>query len=199
MTESQCEHKIKRVIQEPMFTQIDKDFCVELGFEVVDTPDAFPMVDEQTLVYGIHMELRTYYLALATLPTAFIGGGLDEWDRVIDFDPSLKEFVGPISKMDATYTKYPFPDMNYIFSSTTMYWRKGVDANQIPRGPKASLPESSHTSKQTSDIAEALEGLKLSEQASEEKTSETESSKHPEKPVEQKNGHKESKPPTTEE
>lgn len=198
MTESQCEHKIKRVIQEPMFTQIDKDFCVELGFQVADTPDAFPMVDEQTLVYGIHMELRTYYLALATLPTAFIGGGLNEWERVIDFDPSLKEFIGPISKMDATYTKYPFPDMNYIFSSTTMYWRKGDDAPKIPSSRKAALSESPQASKQTSDIAEALEGLKLSEQASEENSSEPESSKPTEKPTELE-GSKESKPLTTEE
>ncbi|KAJ4415525.1 hypothetical protein N0V85_002688 [Neurospora sp. IMI 360204] len=195
--ESQCEHKIKRVIQEPMFTQIDKDFCVELGFQVADTPDAFPMVDEQTLVYGIHMELRTYYLALATLPTAFIGGGLNEWERVVDFDPSLKEFIGPISKMDATYTKYPFPDMNYIFSSTTMYWRKGDDAPKIPSSRKAALSESPQASKQTSDIAEALEGLKLSEQASEENSSEPEPSK-PEKPTELE-GSKESKPLTTEE
>lgn len=198
MTESHCQHKIKRVIQEPMFTQIDRDFCVELGFEVVDTPDAFPMVDEQTLVYGIHMELRTYHLALATLPTAFIGGGLDEWERVIDFDPSLKEFVGPISKMDATYTKYPFPDMNYIFSSTTMYWQKGDETSRSPSSPKISLSGSPQASKQTSDIAEALEGLKLSEEASEEKASETESTKHPEKPMDP-NRLTGSKPPTTEE
>ncbi|KAK3955720.1 hypothetical protein QBC32DRAFT_22841 [Pseudoneurospora amorphoporcata] len=182
--ESQCEHRIKRVVQEPMFTQVDKDFCVDLGFEVVDTPAAFPMVDEQTLVYGIHMELRTYYLALATLPTAFIGGGLDEWERVVDFDPSLKEFVGPIFTMDATYTKYPFPDMNFIFSSTTIYWRKGDGANKIPSSSKAFLPERSQASKQTSDIAEALEGLALSEQALQGRESELESSTPQEKPVE---------------
>ncbi|EGO52112.1 hypothetical protein NEUTE1DRAFT_90058 [Neurospora tetrasperma FGSC 2508] len=196
--ESQCDHKIKRVIQEPMFTQIDKDFCVELGFEVADTPDAFSMVDEHTLVYGIHMELRTYYLALATLPATFIGGGLEEWEKVVDFDPSLNEFIGPISKMDATYTKYPFPDMNYIFSSTTMYWRKGDDAPNIPGSPKTSLQETSQASKQASDVIEALEGLKLSQQASEEKEPDTESSKHPEKLVEPISGRK-SKPPTTEE
>lgn len=176
-----------------MFTQIDKDFCVELGFEVVDTPDAFPMVDEKTLVYGIHMELRTYFLALATLPTAFIGGGLDEWERVIDFDPSLKEFVAPIAKMDATYTKYPFPDMTYIFSSTTMYWRKGDEASKMPSSPKASLSESTEASKETSDIAEALEGLKLSE-----KRSRTESVEHPEQPMEPTES-EQSKPLTTEE
>lgn len=160
-----------------MFTQIDKDFCVKLGFEVVDTPDAFPMVDEQTLIYGIHMELRTYFLALATLPTVFIGGGLDEWERVVDFEPSLKEFIGPIAEMDATYTNYPFPDMNYIFSSTTMYWRKRNDILKIASTPEASLPANTEISKQTSDIAEVLEGLKLSEQASTEKTPEPESHK----------------------
>lgn len=194
--ESQFKHKIKRVVQEPMFTQLDKDICVELGFEVVDTPDAFPMVDEQTLVYGIHMELHTYYLALATFPSVFIGGGLDEWERVVDFEPSLKKFIGPIAEMDATYTKYPFPDMNYIFSSTTMYWRKGHNAPQLTSNPKASLPANPEASKQTLDIAEALESLKLSEQVSDVKASEPECFKHTETTMESEasNG---SKPPTT--
>jgi hypothetical protein len=129
--ESQSGHEIRCIIQEPGFTQIDKEFCAELGFEVVETPDAFSMVDANTLVFGIHMELRTYHQALATLPGIFIGAGLDEWEMVKEFDPGMRHLLEPISNMDATYDKHPFPDLNYMFSSTVVYWRRDV-GNQSP-------------------------------------------------------------------
>jgi hypothetical protein len=98
----------------------------------VETPDAFSLVDANTLVFGIHMELRTYHQALARLPGVFIGAGLNEWERVIDFDPDVRGLVGPISKMDATYARYSFPDMNYMFSGTTLYWRRNIEESCSP-------------------------------------------------------------------
>ena len=110
-------------MQEPGFTQVDKEFCAELGFEVVDTPGAFTMVDSTTLVFGIHMELQTYAEALATLPGIFIGSGLDEWDKLMNVTPDLPG-LGPMRKMDAMYEKFAFPDFNYMFYGTTVYWRR---------------------------------------------------------------------------
>ncbi|KAK3372313.1 hypothetical protein B0H63DRAFT_484327 [Podospora didyma] len=129
---SQSCQEIKCIIQEPGFTQTDKDFCAELGLEVAETPGAFPMVDASTLVFGIHMELRTYHQALANLPAIFIGAGLDEWKKVIDFEPGIQDLLRSISEMDATYNKYSFPDLNYMFSSTTVYWRKSEEV-EVPK------------------------------------------------------------------
>jgi hypothetical protein len=91
--------------------------------EVVESPAAFSMVNAGTLVYGIHMELRTYAQALTTLPAIFIGAGLSEWEALMDVDPIGLESM---RKMDAAYKKYRFPDLNYMFHGTTMYWRDGV-------------------------------------------------------------------------
>ncbi|KAK0632938.1 hypothetical protein B0T14DRAFT_560576 [Immersiella caudata] len=121
--ESQSGRRIKRIVQEPGFTQVDKEFCGELGFDVVDTPGAFTMVDSTTLVFGIHMELQTYAEALATLPGIFIGSGLDEWEKLMNVTPDLPG-LGPMREMDAMYEKFAFPDLNYMFYGTTVYWRR---------------------------------------------------------------------------
>jgi len=131
--ESQSGHKIKCIVQEPSFTNVDKLFCNDLGMEVVESPAAFSMVDADTLVYGIHMELQTYAQALTTLPAIFIGASLSEWEALMDVDPSGLEFM---RKMDTTYKNYRFPDLNYMFHGTTMYWREGVPPsnNKEPEG-----------------------------------------------------------------
>ncbi len=126
----------KRIIQEPGFTDIDENFCKELGFEVVQSPHAFAEVDSETLVFGIHMELQTYAQALTTLPAIFIGAGLDEWEKLMDFNPELQG-VDPIREMDGTYEKFSFPDLDHIFYGTTIYWRKA----SVP--PKATTKEGS--------------------------------------------------------
>jgi len=81
------------------------------------------MVDGNTLVFGIHMELQTYTQALVTLPAIFVGAGLDEWEKLIDFRPDL-EGIDPIRQMDNTYDKFTFPDLDYMFYGTTIYWKK---------------------------------------------------------------------------
>lgn len=82
------------------------------------------MVDGNTLVFGIHMELQTYAQALVTLPAVFIGAGLDEWEKLMNFNPDL-ESAAPIRQMDSTYDKFTFPDLDYLFYGTTIYWKKG--------------------------------------------------------------------------
>lgn len=111
---------------------MDKLFCSELGLEVVETPTAFSMVDAETLVFGIHMELQTYAQALATLPAIFIGAGLSEWESLMDSNP---EGLKPIREMNAMCNSYLFPDLNYMFYGTTMYWRVITDQEK----PRASV------------------------------------------------------------
>jgi hypothetical protein len=135
LIETQLGRKIRCIIQEPGFTEVDKQFCQDdFGFLVVETPEAFSMVDESTLVFGIHMELQTYSQALCTtssLPTVFIGAGLDEWDKLMDVDPELPGLKA-IREMDRTYDKFSFPDINYMFHGTTIYWKKAGDSPSEP-------------------------------------------------------------------
>ncbi|KAK3330711.1 hypothetical protein B0H66DRAFT_72733 [Apodospora peruviana] len=131
MIGSHGHQKIKRIIQEPAFTQTDNVFCARLGLEVVETPAAFSIVDPNTLLFGIHMELPTYHEALKTLPGVFVGVGLGEWESLVDFDPQTRSLLGPFTEMDATYDKFGFPDLNYIFFGTTIYWRKMEGPNRV--------------------------------------------------------------------
>jgi len=124
LAESKSKQKIKCIIQEPAFTPVDMEFCTHQGLEVAESPAAFSMVDENTLLFGIHIELPTYHEALLTLPGIFIGVGLGEWDSLGDFDKTNRSLLSPFIQMDSTYDKFDFPDLNYIFFGTTIYWRK---------------------------------------------------------------------------
>lgn len=115
--------KIRCIIQEPSFTEVDKQVCRHLGFEVAESPDAFSLVDANTLLFGIHMELPTYYEALHTLPSIFIGTDLGSWEKLMDFDPTAPE-VASLQKIHNAYDKHPFPDLNYMFYGTTIYSRR---------------------------------------------------------------------------
>ncbi|KAK4247716.1 hypothetical protein C7999DRAFT_14306 [Corynascus novoguineensis] len=116
---------IKCVVQEPRFTSIDKEFCARLGLEVAESPDGFSLVDENTLLFGIHMELDIYNQALATLPAIYVGASLEEWERVVDHGSSTESPLAAYVKMDQNFDKYPFPDIDYMFSSTVIYWKRG--------------------------------------------------------------------------
>lgn len=89
------------------------------------------MVDSTTLVFGIHMELQTYADALATLPGIFIGSGLEEWEKLMNVGPDLPG-LGTMREMDAIYDKFSFPDLNFIFYGTTVYWRRRSNDNTDP-------------------------------------------------------------------
>ncbi|GAB1311514.1 hypothetical protein MFIFM68171_01724 [Madurella fahalii] len=115
---------IRCVVQEPRFTQRDKEFCARLGLEVVDDPGAFALVDGNTLLFGIHMELDIYNQALTVLPGIYVGASLQEWEKVVDHSPQSEDPLAAFTVMDATYASYTFPDLDYMFSSTIMYCRR---------------------------------------------------------------------------
>ncbi|KAL2136463.1 hypothetical protein VTI74DRAFT_3482 [Chaetomium olivicolor] len=110
---------IKCVVQEPRFTRQDKDFCAKLGLEVLQSPAGFSFVDENTLVFGIHMELEIYNQALTKLPAIFVGASLQEWERVVNDDPNTEGPLAAFSKMEVAYDKYAFPDLEYMFSTSS--------------------------------------------------------------------------------
>lgn len=121
--------KVQCYIQEPRFTKIDKEFCHDLDMDVVDSPDGFSIVDEQTILFGIHMELDIYNQALASqLPAVYIGSSLQEWENILgqyyDGKRQIKNRLTAFREMDKTYHKFEFPDFENMFSSTVMYWKK---------------------------------------------------------------------------
>jgi hypothetical protein len=51
---------IEVVLQDPQFTELDKEFLGELGYKVVDDPEAFKSITEDGLVYAIHCYVDVY-------------------------------------------------------------------------------------------------------------------------------------------
>ena len=65
--------------QDPVYTDLDKDFLSSIGVEAVDHPEAFLNGDETTLVYGLSGYTFFYNLiSRRPWPAALITDGL-EW------------------------------------------------------------------------------------------------------------------------
>lgn len=85
-TVSLLEHRqktsIKCFFQEPVFSPNDADFIRQLGHSVVDTPAGFELIDESTLVYGVHLYRQVYSQAIGkAIPAVFVGTGYNVWDK----------------------------------------------------------------------------------------------------------------------
>ncbi|KAK0664501.1 hypothetical protein QBC41DRAFT_259211, partial [Cercophora samala] len=120
----ETQQEIKCYIQEPRFTQIDKEMCSKLDLEAVDSPGGFDLVDENTLLFAIHLELEICNLAMKkSLPAVFIGTGLDEWLRVVDGTKERPGHLHRFFELEGDHRKLTFPDLDYIFSSTSIYLR----------------------------------------------------------------------------
>ncbi|CAN8099895.1 unnamed protein product [Discula destructiva] len=118
--------KIECLYQEPRFTQPDKEFIASLGGKVVESPASYALVDDRTMVYGVHLYRDIWAAALErSLPGVFIGTGWDVWE---DTGAGASGDFDCIREMDAspTFDKIPFPqdDDPGSFSSTCIYWRR---------------------------------------------------------------------------
>lgn len=73
---------MKRITQEPVLTPNDEAFLNDqLSHEVVASPKAFGMVDEKTLLFGVHLYRPVYAAALKKcLPGILVGTAADVWD-----------------------------------------------------------------------------------------------------------------------
>lgn len=70
--------------QEPRFTPNDTEFLTNLGHQVVESPIAFEAVDEDTLVFAVHMYRPIYEATLEKAsPAMFVGTGWDVWDEYV--------------------------------------------------------------------------------------------------------------------
>jgi hypothetical protein len=114
--------------QEPVFSAVDKEFLQSLGHTVVESPDAYQLVDSSTLLFGNHLYRSIYEEALSRcLPRMFVGTGGDSiWDGP-DWKP---EDFPHMRKMQRTFWNVPFPDdgTHATFYSTHFYWDLGSKA-----------------------------------------------------------------------
>ncbi|ROV88413.1 hypothetical protein VSDG_09223 [Cytospora chrysosperma] len=112
--------------QEPRFAQPDKDFVESLGGKVIDSPGAYDMTDESTLVFGVHLYRDIWAAALKkSLPAIFVGTGWGVWEEYPGAEKS-PDFER-IREMEATFDKFPFPQDDYSsFSSTCIYWKNNT-------------------------------------------------------------------------
>lgn len=68
--------------QEPRFTPNDKGFLEGLGGKVVDSPGSYDLVDEGTLIFGVHLYCDIWAAALQhKLPAIYVGTGWDVWNE----------------------------------------------------------------------------------------------------------------------
>ncbi|OLN86568.1 hypothetical protein CCHL11_08515 [Colletotrichum chlorophyti] len=93
--------------QEPRFTPNDTEFLTKLGHEVVQSPAAFEAVDEDTLVFAVHMYRPIYEATLErALPAMFVGTGWDVWD---EFATMKGGDFKCMSDMHISHKHFPFP------------------------------------------------------------------------------------------
>lgn len=73
--------KIPCIVQEPIFTESDRAFITALGHEVVNSPRGCEMVDQDSLLFAVHLYRPVYAMALSgDVPSIFVGTGWDVWD-----------------------------------------------------------------------------------------------------------------------
>ncbi|OAA35180.1 hypothetical protein NOR_08103 [Metarhizium rileyi] len=73
--------EIQCIFQEPLFTDAERTFLVDMGHRVVDHPVACRAVTSDSLLYGVHLYRDLYQEALgAALPAMFVGTDWDTWD-----------------------------------------------------------------------------------------------------------------------
>jgi len=62
------------------------------GFEVVQTPAAFELIDDSTFLFAPHVEDKFYSIALAKQPFLTFGNGLDHY-----LDMTIKDMYAQFS------------------------------------------------------------------------------------------------------
>ncbi|KAK1985716.1 hypothetical protein LZ30DRAFT_355814 [Colletotrichum cereale] len=153
--------------QEPRFTPNDAEFLANLGHEVVESPAAFEAVDEDTLVFAVHMYRPIYEATLEKAsPAMFVGTGWGVWD---EFATMKEGDFKCMSDMHDSHKHFPFPqDGTYTtFSSTCLYWRPKTEPQTGPENQSVGEVSTDASEKPTEDPSETLPAEK-SESRSEE-------------------------------
>lgn len=147
----------KVITQDPRFTELDKLFLNSVCCEVVDDPEAFQLVHDNSCVYAIHCPPRLLWKVKQTsYPALLIANNLRDkyevWESsLIVSDTSENETKPPkdstqsIAQQGKTNSEYyeeafsliqgcdemAFPQLRYDFSSTMIYWRRSQKQDKL--------------------------------------------------------------------
>ncbi|KAH8594136.1 hypothetical protein B0O99DRAFT_189157 [Bisporella sp. PMI_857] len=134
--------KLEVILQDPVFSDLDKQFLTSLGYTVVDDPAAFQHVTGDSLVYAIHCYNDVFkQIVKFAKPAMMIRNKLDD----LDLNPTLKDDAAALQELIQEYEGQDFPQLqNYhSFSDTKIYWRKDL-ANTQAGSEIPSLSASDH-------------------------------------------------------
>ncbi|PMD14308.1 hypothetical protein NA56DRAFT_711127 [Hyaloscypha hepaticicola] len=120
------------VLQDPQFTELDKEFLGGMGYRVVDDPDAFRSITEDSLVYAIHCYVNVYKaISEGPKPALLIGTDIENFGRFGSKETteaakkSLEEMVEGCEVLE-------FPQVRHDFSDTKIYWRRSTPETAKP-------------------------------------------------------------------
>jgi hypothetical protein len=73
---------LKVILQDPQYTALDKEFLISLGYVVLEDPDAFKEIGEESLVYAIHCYAKVYKeVSNGRRPKVLIGTDVGNFGR----------------------------------------------------------------------------------------------------------------------
>jgi hypothetical protein len=137
-------------MQDPRFTELDRQFLKSLDCQVVDDPEAFQHINDNSFVYAIHCPIRLLWkVKESSYPALLICNDIRNMSNAIlesvpnASDHSRKEIglsgervqdVPLEKKTNAEYyeetllltrgcNETAFPQLKYDFSETMIYWR----------------------------------------------------------------------------
>lgn len=82
-------------------TDSDTAFLTALGHRIVASPAAYALIDDETLLFAVHLYRPIYAAALQScLPAIFVGTGWDVWDSYVFFLSSLRSTWGVLNSLN---------------------------------------------------------------------------------------------------
>lgn len=112
------------VLQDPQYTDLDKEFLMEMGYKIVDDPGAFAEIGLKSLIYAIHCYGPVYKsISDGPKPRILIGTDVENFGRFDRFNSGIKDSLEELVK---GCDVLDFPQIRHDFSDTKIYWRKEV-------------------------------------------------------------------------
>ncbi|TVY80808.1 hypothetical protein LSUE1_G003265 [Lachnellula suecica] len=119
--------RVSTVFQDPQFTDTDKLLLKELGYEIVEDPEAFQHIVESSLVYAIHCYADVYKeVSEQKTPAVFIGTDVENFGR-FNLSETAEVTAKALEEMVKGYESVDFPQIRHDFSDTKIYWRKKLE------------------------------------------------------------------------
>ncbi|ELR01792.1 hypothetical protein GMDG_00892 [Pseudogymnoascus destructans 20631-21] len=113
------------IAQDPAFSPVDKEFLQSLGFEVLESPEGFDLVNTGSLVYAIHCYPIVYdQVGKKGPPAVLIGNDLTRLtDGPIDFREGFPDIL---TCYESLKSLFPLPQSKDDFSDTIWYCSKNL-------------------------------------------------------------------------